>query len=163
MDIFSSLPGQVTVILGTGIPMNLFLEGWGGYASFKSVITGIQVQTKSGVQYLHTLRDLIYVYVFMERIAPVTISGVSFASSCEWLEDALGAPDHGVEYAYAYYLNNRVSSIGTPVTIVLGASTPFFGFLDGAQVSMTDTERVLGQFSFNFSTIPQPSLLDLLT
>jgi hypothetical protein len=159
MDIFLSAPGRAVAIDLPGIPMSLTLEGWGGYSFFKSIITGFEVQTKSGVQYLHTLRDMIYVYVFGERVTPIGISGLSFAAACEWIQDSEGLPNHGLEYSYAYYLANRVSSRASPVSMVLGLSTPFFGFLDGARFSLADTERLLGQFSFNFTGIPEPSPL----
>jgi hypothetical protein len=162
IDIFSSVPGAVTVLDSPGIPMALFIDSWGGYSFFKSIITGVQLQTKSGVQYVHTLRDLIYVYTFGERVSVMQIVGVSFASQCENLQDQLGQPNHGIEFAYAYYLNNRVATRGSPVQIVIGLSSLFFGFLDGAQFSVMDPERLLGQFSLGFTCIPQPSLLDLL-
>jgi len=146
-----------------GVPISLFVEGWAGYAGFNAIITGFQAQTRDGVQYLHTLRDLVYVYVFGPRITPVQIQGLAFAIQCENLVSLFGGAGHGLEYAFAYYLLNRVSSRGTPVSMVLGQSTPFIGFLDGASFSLVDPERLLGQWSFNFSAIPQPSLLDLLT
>jgi hypothetical protein len=162
MDIFETQPGVAIALDSPGIPMNLFLEEWGGYSDFKSIITAIGVQAQGGVQYMHTLRDLIFTYVFSERVAPLSIQGVSFAAACEELTDRLMPSNHGLEYAFAYYLQNRVTSLGLPLTIVLGLSTPFFGFLDKGSFQMQDTERLLGTFSFNFTTIPQPGMLDLL-
>lgn len=162
MDLFLTMPGQVVSFDSPGVPMSLFLDGWGGYDAFKSILTGFQVQTKSGVQYMHTMRDMIFVYTYGERITPIVLQGVSFASQCESILDQAGAGAHGLEYALAYYLNNRVSTRGLPVTMVLGLSTPFSGFLDGGNFNLVDTERVLGSFAFNFTAVPQPALLDLL-
>lgn len=157
-DIFTTAPGAVVAINSPGIPMNLFLEGWGGYPFYKSIITSFRVQTQSGVQFLHTLRDFIYVYSFGERIGDMTLSGVSFAFQCE-TQDILY---HGLEYALAYYLLNRAATRPTPVTVVLGGGTPFFGFLVGMNMELADTERVLGNFNYTFKIIPNPSILDLL-
>src|SRR6516164_8002127 len=133
MDFFETSPGTVVALSSPGVPIALYLENWGGYSEFNSIITSFGVQTAEGVQYLHTLRDLIYVYVFGPRMAPLHISGLSFALQCENLMSLLGMAGHGLEYAIAYYLFNRVSSTGVPVQIVLGGNTPFFGFLDGAE------------------------------
>jgi hypothetical protein len=163
VDIFLTQPGVAVALYTPGIPMTLYLDGWQGYEGFKSIITSFSVQTQSGVQYMNTLRDLIFVYVFNERVAPLNISGISFAAACEELQGFFQPVNHGLEYAFAYYLNARVSSYGLPVTIVLGLSTPFYGFLDKGSFQINDAERLLGQFSFGFTAIPQPGLLDLLT
>ncbi len=160
-DLFLTEPGAVVAVDSPGIPVNFFLDNWGGYPGFKSIVTGIRVQTSSGVQYLHTLSDLVFVYVFGERMGSVTLSGVSFASQCERFGDQFFSSNHGLEYAMAYYLFNCVSSLGQPVTMVLGLSTPLVGFLDGATFELSDPAQVVGSWSLNFTAIPQPSPLDL--
>jgi hypothetical protein len=162
VDIFLTQPGVAIALAGPGIPMGLFLDKWEGYPGFKSILTGIAVNTASGVQYMQTMRDLLFTYVFSERPAPLRLTGVSFAASCEQLADTVGPTNHGLEFAFAYYLDNRVSSLGTPLTIVLGLSTPFYGFLDKASFSVGDPEKLLGSFEFDFTTIPQPGALDVL-
>lgn len=158
MDLFLTKPGAVIAVDSPGVPVQFYMESWGDYAAFKSVITSVRVQNQSGVQYLHTLSDLAFVYVFGERMAPVSISGISFASQCENIQQQ----NHGLEYAMGYYLNNRISSLGEPITMVLGLSTPIVGFLDSGSFELSDTSQLIGTWSFNFIAIPQPSLLDLL-
>jgi hypothetical protein len=174
MDIFSSQPGSVVAVPSSGVPMATFLQGWGGYLPFKSVITGFEVETQAGVQFMHSLRDFVYIYVFGERIAPVTFSGVSFAHVCERLDERTafqGLPAgrsgfvpnfHGLEYVLNYYNTNRVSTTGAPVTLVLGLNTVLFGFLLGARVGLQDSERRVANFSLQFRAVPQATLLDLL-
>lgn len=174
MDVFSSQPGSVVAVPGDGVPMSLFLQNWSGYLPLKSIITGFEVQTQAGVQFMHSLRDFVYVYVFGERIASCTISGLSFAHSCDRVDEraprlggAPGAADflpsfHGLEYALNYYNTNRVSTTGAPLTIVLGLNTVLFGFLIGASVGAQDAERRVASFSFSFRALPQATLLDLL-
>lgn len=172
MDIFSNQAGAVVAVPSPGIPMAMFLQGWGGYVPMKSIITGFDVETKSGVQFMHSLRDFIYVYVFGERIAPVTIHGVSFAHVCERIDEVVNNPEtgqtlfqpnyHGLEYVMSYYNAFRVSTFGAPVTIVLGLSTVLFGFLVGNSVRVQDADHQLANFSLMFQAIPQVNILELL-
>lgn len=177
MDLFSTQPGAVVAVPSPGTPMTMFIQGWGdgssAYIPFKSIITGFSVQTQSGVQFMHTLRDFIYVYVFGERIAPVTINGMCFAHVCERLDEMAPVPGfpggqsvffpnyHGLEYVLGFYNTYRVSTLGAPLTLVFGISTVLFGFLVGAQVTMADPENRIVQFSLQFQAIPQATLLDL--
>jgi len=164
MDLFGTQPGAVVAVDSPGIPMGMFLEQWGGYLPFKSIITGFEIQMQSGVQFMHSLSDFIYVYVFGERISRVTISGVSFAFVCERLDERTPQADgtsiftpnyHGLEYVAGFYNTNRVSSSGTPLTIVFGVDTVVSGFLIGCGISLTDNERQLANFSLTFQAIPQ--------
>jgi hypothetical protein len=154
MDLFSNQRGRVTAIDSPGVPMSLFLEGWGGYFGFKSIITQVRVIAQGGVQFMHTLRDFIYIYVFGERISQMNISGLSFFAPCG---SANGC--HGLEYVNAYYLFNRVSQRATPVTMVLGCGTPFFGFLVGMVIDLNNPEDLIGQFNLDFRVVPEQSNL----
>ena len=133
--------------------MSLFLEEWEGFFNFKSIITGVSVEQQGGVQFLHTLRDFIYIYVFGERISAMQVSGLSFWDKCD-------APTyHGIEWVNAYYLNNRVSERATPVTLVLGLATAFFGFLIRFKFDYNDPEQQIAQFMLDFRVIPEASSL----
>jgi hypothetical protein len=162
-DIFVSSPGSVVVVASPGIPMKLSMQRWGGFSSMNSILTGIQTQTKSGVQYMYSLRDMIYIYTFGERLAPMSISGLAFAQACV---DAnfVGPPtlqqsSHGIELALRYYGENRVAKLGAPVTITLGVQTTFYGFMDGGSFNVTDPDSMIGNFSFNFTAILSPQAL----
>lgn len=153
MDIFNSQIGKVAAIDSPGIPMSLFIEGWGGLFGFKSIITEFKVAAQGGVQFMHTLRDFIYVYVFGERISQMTIAGLSFFYDCG------GSTCHGLEYVNAYYLANRVSERATPITTVLGCGSPFFGFLVGMTIDLNNPADLIGQFALDLRVIPEQSTL----
>lgn len=173
MDLFSNQAGAVVAVPSPGIPMSMYLQGWNGYAPMKSIITGLAVQTKSGVLFAHSLKDFINIYVFGERIAPVTISGVSFAHVCERYDETIHNPFtgqisflpnyHGLEYVMSYYNSFRVSTYGAPVTIVLGLSTVLFGFLTGCDTTLQDANTRVSQFSLAFQSVPQVNILELLS
>jgi len=153
MDILNAQRGRVVAIDNPGIPMSLFIEGWGGFFGFKSIITQFTVVQQGGVQFMHTLRDFIYIYVFGERIGQMSINGLSFFTSCE------SSPCHGLEYVNQYYLENRVSESATPLTVVLGCGTPFFGFLVGMTMDLSNPEDIIGQFKLDLRVIPEQSSL----
>ena len=150
VDVFATAPGAVVALDGPGIPMNLFIEGWEGYAGFKSIISGVQVATENGTQFLHTLRDFVYVYTFGERIGQMTVSGVGFAAQCETGD----ARFHGLEYTYAYYLEARASNLGRPITVTVGGDTTFFAFVTGMEFGVADAERALSTFSMKMNVVP---------
>ena len=153
MDIFNNQPGMVAALDSPGIPMSLFIEDWGGFDGFKSIITEFGVIQQSGVQFMHTLRDFIYVYVFGERIGQMTISGLSFFTFCD------GDTCHGLEHVNQYYLDNRVSERATPITVVLGCATPFTAFLVGCKLNLNNPADMMGQFSLDLRVIPEQSTL----
>lgn len=158
MDILGNIPGAVVAIDSSpGVPASIYMEGWGGYNKFKSIITGFRLQSQGNIQIMHTLRDFVYLYSFGERIGNIVINGFAFTGQCRSLNNVLS----GFEYAHGYYLLNRASSRPTPVAIVLGAMTAFYGFLTEFSAEMSDAERMVSTYSFIFKTIPQPSFLDL--
>jgi len=151
-DIFSTARGSVVAVDGPGVTVRVALEGWQGYNGFKAVITGVNLETENGTQFLHTLRDFIYVYTFGERVGQMTIQGVTFAVACG--DDAGEASYHGLEYAYAYYLRARASELTRPVTVTLGGDTTFFAFVVGMRADLDDTESTMGRFSLVLKTVP---------
>lgn len=160
VDIFSAQPGSVTAIDSAGLPpLTLFLEGWGGGPAFNSIITGLSIQQQAGVQFVHTLREFIYVYVFGERIGDITVSGLSFARGCTGAAGALNLQYHGLEWVNAFYLTNRATVRASPLVFVLGLASPFVGFLVGCNLQVNDPERGLGQWTLRFATVPQKTKL----
>lgn len=149
-DIFSSTPGAVVALDGPGVTMAIDIEGWEGYAGFKSIVTGISVETENGTQFMHTLRDFVYVYTFGERIGRMKLTGLSFAAQCETND----AQYHGIEYVYAYYLEARASNLAGPLVVTIGGATSFFAFMTGMQFDFADAERTMASFSMSLNTVP---------
>jgi hypothetical protein len=152
-DIFSNQRGRVVAVDSPGVPMSLFVEGWGGFFGFKSIITGMKIYSRVGVQFAHTLRDFIYIYVFGDRIGDMNISGISFFVGCG------GGACHGLEYVNSWYLANRASQRASPVTVVLGCGTPYLCFLVDMTLDMNDPENLIGQFNLGLKVVPEKSNL----
>lgn len=177
MDIFSLQPGAAVAVPSPGTPMTMFIPGWGAgptaYFAFKSIVTSFEISTESGVKFVHTLKDFIYVYVFGERIASVTVRGTCLANVCERLDEFIPLPGwpagrsfflpnyHGLEYVLGFYNAYRVSTSGFPLTLVFGIGTVLYGFLTGADVSYVDPEHKVANFTLEFKAIPQATFLDL--
>jgi hypothetical protein len=152
MNIFSAGPGAVTAINEAGFPpAALFLEGWNGPA-FNSIITGVSLQHQGNVQFMHTMQEFVYLYVFGDRVGDMTVSGVSFSRTCA--PGLSNAQAHGLEWTHSYYLANRVALRARPVALVLGLVTVFEGFLVGAGLALNDPQQGLGQFSLKFAMLP---------
>jgi hypothetical protein len=152
--------------------MGLYLENWDSYPAFKSIITRFGVHNTSGVQFTHSLLDFIRIYVFGERIAPITISGFSFSNVCDIISERISFPDgstafvpsyHGLEYVLDFYDAFRVSETGDPLMLVFGLSAVFYGFLIESSVQVADAERNLIEFTLSFKGIRQDTAMDLLS
>lgn len=146
MVIFSARPGQVAVLPDKGIPAQIRPQNWGGFASYRAVITQVQISRRCNVQFLHTLRNFIYVYSFGDRVSDLTISGIAFLDSCEGLLSGLD----GVE---AFYAANRVSVRGLPLVVAFGSLTVLQAHLVGEQNGIADSQTGLGQFSLQLQSV----------
>jgi hypothetical protein len=156
-DIFSTRPGYITAVESRGIPFGLLIDinnNWGGFEYFRSIATSIQLANQSNVQYLNTLRDFSYIYVFGERPGELNIGGISFFKDCGLQSNIINPNAHGIEYVLAYYAINRVSARATPIPVVLGVSIVVNCFLEGITVNMSDASSKVAEFSLKFRTMP---------
>lgn len=112
----------------------------------KAIITQAAIDQNDNFQFLHTLYDTIYVYIFGTRIGELVVSGMAFAETC-W------AGSDGPGEVLETYQNERIASKGQPVVVVFGGSS-FRAFLTGSNVQITDAERNLGQWSYRLSVPP---------
>lgn len=150
--LFVTKPGQVVAFQDVGaLPLTIFLEGWPGFPSIRAAITQISGQSAGSYQFLHTLKEFIYVYVFGERIGEMTIGGLLFSEACA----TPNAPS-GIEQLAQYYNRYRISKYGNPLTIQIGLSglTRVRGFLTGMRADITDAQHQLGQFVLRLHTLP---------
>lgn len=151
--IFAS-PGRVMAIEAESlaIPLSMEMDCWPVSAGkqFKAIITSVSVSSQGGFQFMHTLRQYVYLYIFGERVGELQISGLTFAGSCQ---ETNAPPKSGMEVVLAYYNAMRATRRPCPVNIRIG-NTAFRGFLLGVQSAITDAESGLGRFMFKFYTPP---------
>jgi hypothetical protein len=151
--VFETRPGTMLAIPSvTDVPIPLVFDGWGGAFGFRSIISQMAIDRGENIQFMHSLRDLIHVYVFGARMGRILISGISFADQCPG-----ASPRSGIEYVLNYYEQYRAGRRGVPVTIQLGATQAgrFGGFLTGLNVNLQQTEQRMATFGLSFSSFPR--------
>ncbi len=148
MNLFSGNAGRVVLIPDAGFPLAVKLAGWKGAPVMKSMLTGMGMAAQGNFQFLHTLRNFIYVYVFGDRIGDITVNGLGFATGCD------GDTVSGLEHTWDYYQKNRVAALGSPVALAVGTRMSFNGFLTGFTANFSDTQSGLTQFGLRFHYIP---------
>jgi len=53
------------------------------FDTHRSIIVRMQIAEQGNYQFLHTIGNDVYIYVFGDRIGSLTLSGISFATDCE--------------------------------------------------------------------------------
>jgi hypothetical protein len=149
MDIFSERTGRVVLIPDVAFPLTVRMDGWAGGAMMKAVITQLGLQSQGNYQFLHTLKNFIYVYVFGERIADLMVGGLSFPERCPG-----GGGPTGFELVYQYYLEKRISTLGAPITVAIGTSLSFSAWLVAHSGNLIDPQNGMCQFQLAFKFFP---------
>jgi len=150
VTLFSKTSGHVTSFPDPTLPAraSVSLEGWEGFTGFKSIITDLTLASQGNYQFLHTLGGNIYVYVFGDRIGQLSISGLSFESTCG------SAGSIGIERVMKYYNDNRLAGRKTPIKVTVGVATTFTAYLIGVGAKVQDTQSRLWQYSLHMALIP---------
>lgn len=155
MAFFSHKRGAVSQVVSPAggassaftIQMDLVGEKKLGQGHAKAIVTQAAISNGGNLQFLHTLNQTIYVYVFGDRIGELRVSGLAFAEPCN-------TTGTGMQLIYKVYKNNRVAKKGGPVKVHFGNNLPLRAFLVGMSLEVADPETNLGQWSFLFKTFP---------
>jgi len=146
--IFSRSAGTAAVLTDpTVVPMIIGPSGWIGGSGSNAVLQGVSVSSEGNYQFLNTLRNYTYVYVFGEKMGDIVFTGVGFTNSCS------GGLGDGMSNVIAYYAANGIYWTGAPIGIVVGAAA-FAGFLVRIETTFHDPERQMSQFRLFFKTLP---------
>lgn len=128
--------------------------GEGGHISYQShntIITRLGVSASGNYQFLHTIGNDVYVYVFGDRMGQVVLHGLSFSDQCPGNR---GAEDHGFELLFRWYARNRIAARKAPVRVVIGRSTIFDGFVTALTGDVQDSLHRTIQFQMTISLLP---------
>lgn len=163
MQIFSSNPGTVGVIVSTSTAVSPFVmkvdEADLSGDMIRGIVSSMSVSQDISVQFMHSLRDTIYINVFGNKIGQMTLSGIIFLSDvCENGEkkDPDGAP---FEKFYNYYTNNNAVARAKALDIQIGAKVAFKAFLLGFNFQVSDAQTSLGQFTMTLAIVPKRAQL----
>lgn len=152
MYMFPSKVGVPAVVqdpAATPTTFSAAMTGWSGGGLNSCVVTGITGSTQGNYQFLLTLRNYTYVYVFGEKMGEFTVQGLTMGGTC-W------NGMEGMTNAITYYNMHCISNTGQPIALMM-AGYATYGFLVGAQFTYTDPEHRIGQFVYKFQTITDPS------
>lgn len=122
----------------------------------RAIVTRASIIENGNYQFLHTLNETIYAYVFGDRIGELSVSGVCFANACGGDKTgAIGPVDQssGMKQIIDNYRVNRIANAGGPVQVSFG-ETDYKGFLVGMNIDISDPEQMLGEWTLRFNTFP---------
>ena len=126
-------------------------EEWGWFEGLSAIITRVGTEEHGNYQFLHTLGDHIYLYVFGDRIGQMVLGGLAAPSTCQYGGGIL----HGIEYVNAWYALNKISSRLNVVYVLLGQRTVIPGYVVGLRPQLWRPEEMIMQFSIDFAILPQ--------
>jgi hypothetical protein len=179
--IFSGQPGRVAVLSDPAVPADIrpLVQPDPGISirSEKSIITDVIISQQTNHQFLHTLGNDIFIYVFGDRIGQIGLRGISFTQLCDDLPappigaatfgvsaaalfaaraaaSSARAQEHGLERVLNYYKRNKLSSRRDPVKIAVGRTT-FTGFVTGINTRVTDPKTWITEYLINVAVIPE--------
>jgi len=155
--IYEGNAGRVFAVpdrVATGLIQIANISGEGGqisYTTHNTIITGVGISTSGNYQFLHTIGNDIYVYVFGDRMGTLELKGLSFADQCP----ANNATEyHGFERLLRWYNQNRLAFRKDTVRVVLGRSTVVDGFVTSLSASGEDAQTRSIRFSMGLSLLP---------
>jgi hypothetical protein len=134
------------------------------FTNHKTIITRIGISTSGNFQFLHTMGNDVFVYVFGDRMGDITLHGLCFADDCSSPTPPHGVTNlggtaqpgqkHGFELLYDWYLNSRMSVNASPVTVTIGQGTVFKGFITGLTGDVKDAMTRTIQYQITVSMLP---------
>lgn len=144
------IPGRMQVFSGSGSlgTLTFSLGNWtNGASAQNAILSGVSVSTQGNYQFLLTLRNFTYVYLFGEKMQDIVVSGVGL-SECD------GAGNHGLTNSITYYNTYAINVTGTPVGLSFAGFT-LWAFLVGGTFGYTDPQNRVAQFQLKFKAITQ--------
>jgi hypothetical protein len=145
--------GAVSIMTGCGgVPGIISIEG---FEPIASIIDSPSLEQSVNAQFMTSLEDATYVYVFGDKMGTATIQGTAFAARC-----GAGEPnsnENGLRDIVEYYNTRRASQDKRLISISFGPER-ISAFLMGARIFSKDPLHVLLGYNFTFSTLPKRAL-----
>jgi hypothetical protein len=135
--------GEVMTIPGSTTPALISVPGLGTGQGV--AITSVGFSQDANVQFMHSLRRLIYVYSFGERMGVVEINGVSFYRPCN--------SGGGIGDVLNFYRDNSVARKSDLTSVTLAGGN-IRGFVRGVRSTFADADKGVIGFSLIISTMP---------
>lgn len=151
--LFMTRPGMAVALADegdVGLPLRVDDIGGSWFAGFKSILTECAISLDGNYQFTHTLSEVIYAYVFGDRIGQVRLSGLSFADACP------GGGSTGIELVMGWYERNRIAVRDTIIQVQVGTSSAgrLYGYVTNLRVELTKPEARISQFGMILHVFP---------
>ena len=127
----------------------LAIDGWGGFELLKCIFTRVSISEQTNHQFLHTLGDRIYLYVFGDRIGALGLTGFAFHDNCT---DEVKS---GIVHAMEYYRAHRLVKRQDPIKVTLDPGTVLECYLHSFQAATLKTEERMYQFHMTLALLPE--------
>jgi len=162
--IFQSRPGIVKLLGGTegsvagslvtfedGGPSGGTAIANGGHKTVLPItVTGIGYSQNVNIQFMPTLKKLVYVYAFGDNMGNLRITGLAFDHNCYNKGFTSG---WGTQSLFTYYDTNRAVKDGQVVGINI-AGRAIRGFLISMDLNLVDIAFKTMGFTLNIATLP---------
>lgn len=145
MDLFACRRGVVVVMRGCeGVPGKLVLEG---FEPIAAIIEAPAMRHAVNIQFMTSLEDAVYAYVFGDQMGKVLLKGVAFAGRCTGSGSGLKDLDD-------YYKDFRASQREEVVAVTIGPVTQS-GFLTSLEIASRDPKFMMLDFTMTINTLPK--------
>ena len=104
---------------------------------------------EASVQFMHSLRDKVFVYAFGERLTLLTVTGIA-GMTCK-------TSRHGLKWVDGFYKAYTVSNRETPIFLTINCGSSFItlrGFLVGFDSAVENTQLNLARVVLKFVVLP---------
>lgn len=128
-----------------GIPGRIEIDG---FEPLAAIIDAPSIDQSVNVQFMQSLGQPVYVYVFGDNMGGVVISGTCFAGLCT------DESKNGIKEVIDYYEDFRASQNPDLITVTYGAAS-LSGFLTKMALRPKDPLYMLTSFEFTINTIPK--------
>lgn len=118
------------------------------FTQHTTIITRVGISAAGNFQFLHTIGNDVYIYVFGDRMGQVDLHGISFAQTCP------SGEEHGFEKLFKWYELNRIAARKAPVTVTIGVKKSFQGFVTGLTGDAQDSQYRTINFQLTISLLP---------
>jgi hypothetical protein len=123
---------------------------WGGFQGLSAIINRISTTEQANYQFLHTLGENIYLYVFGDRIGQLTLSGLTFNDNCSDPNQ-----EKGFSKVIRWYRQHRVTVRQEPLHLTFQPGVDLQGYLVEMRGDTVDPSQRLYQFLLTLALIPE--------
>lgn len=161
-SVYTAVPVGSTVVLPSNSKVATFSlidvqgnDALGVFSTQKAIVTGWNLQENVNAQFTHTMGNDIYVNVFGNRMATLSVHGITFNAIREGVTCSDDPP--GIDNIINWYQSNRVSNPNAPerIKITIGSTMVAEGFLINANYNARDPVSWTVEYTLQIAVIPK--------